>query len=197
MDDWESVGGYTGLGCNSMLIRVCSLPAMQMLSAFVPFTFFTRLAVTQPRVFKFFHHLRNHEASLPIGAAGFCWGGKFVFLLCGTSEKAANGKSLIDCGFTAHPSNLVNPADADAVILPLSVAVGDADILMPLKEAEQVKGILEAKKEGTHEMMILPGATHGFAVRARPDDEKAVQQGKQATEQGVSWFTKWFDKLSL
>lgn len=181
-----------------MLISECSLPTMQMLSSFLPFMFFNRLAVTQPRVYKFFHDLRNHEAaSLPIGAAGFCWGGKFVFLLCSGSEKAANGKDLIDCGFTAHPSNLVNPADADAVTLPLSVAVGDVDFVMPLKEAEQVKGILKAKGEDTHEVVILPGAKHGFAVRAPPNDEEAVQQGEQATEQAVSWFTKWFGKLSL
>lgn len=180
-----------------MLISKCSLPVMQLASGFIPFMFFTRLAVTQPRVYKFFHDLRDHEAaSLPVGAAGFCWGGKFVFLLCSASEKATNGTNLIDCGFTAHPSNLANPADAKAVTLPLSVTVGDVDMVMPLKEVEQVKEILGAKGKGTHEVVILPGAKHGFAVRARPNDEKAVDQGKQATEQAVNWFTNWFSKLS-
>lgn len=159
---------------------------------------FNRLAVTQLRVYKFFHNLRDHEAaSLPLGAAGFCWGGKFVFLLCSASEKATNGKNLIDCGSTAHPSNLVNPADADAVAIPLSVAVGDADFVTPLKEAEMVKDILEAKGKDTHGVVTLPGAKHGFAIRARPTDEKAVQQGQQATEQAGGWFTKWFGKVSI
>ena len=171
---------------------------MRLVSSFAPFLFFTRLAVTRPRVYKFFHDLRDHEAaSLPIGAAGFCWGGKYVFLLCSGSEKAANGKNLIDCGFTAHPSNLVIPADADAVTLPLSVAVGDVDIALPLKQVESVKQILAAKGKDTHEVVILPGAKHGFAVRARPNDDKAVQQGKQATDQAVGWFTNWFSKVSL
>lgn len=174
-----------------MLIGEFSWPVMQLISGIVSFTYLNRLAVTQPRVYKFFHDLRDAKgSSLPVGAVGHCWGGKFVFLLCSGSEKAANGKNLVDCGFTAHPSNLVNPADADAVNLPLSVAVGDTDIMMPLKEAEQVKEILETKGKATHEVVIFPGATHGFAVRARPNDEKAVQQGNEATEQAVSWFIK-------
>lgn len=180
-----------------MLTGESSLPLMQAVAGFAPFLFFCRLAVTQPRVYKFFHDLRDHEAtSLPVGAAGFCWGGRFVFLLCSASEKAANSKNLIDCGFTAHPSTLVNPADANGVNLPLSVAVGDVDIVMPLKETEQVKQILAAKGEDTHEVVILPGAKHGFAIRAAPNDEEGVKQGKQATEQAVSWFTKWFSKAS-
>ncbi|KAI9880802.1 MAG: hypothetical protein M1830_000238 [Pleopsidium flavum] len=173
------------------------LPLAHAISAFVPFLFFNRLAVTKPRVYKFFHGLRaNEAASLPVGAAGFCWGGKFVFLLCSDSEKAANGKSLIDCGFTAHPSNLAIPADAHDVTLPLSLAVGDVDIAMPLAQVQQAKDILEEKGKDTHEVVIIPGARHGFAIRAHPDDEKAVEQGKQAEEQAVNWFTKWFEKAS-
>ncbi|MCJ1471223.1 hypothetical protein MMC07_009871 [Pseudocyphellaria aurata] len=174
------------------------LPMMQLVSAMIPFTFFTRLSVTQPRVYRFFRDLQDQNATLlPVGAAGFCWGGKFVFLLCNSLEKAANGRNLIDCGFTAHPSNLVNPADANAVTSPLSVIVGDKDMIMSLKEAEQVKGILQSKGKDTHEMVIVPGATHGFATRARPNDNVAVQQGMQATEQAVRWFKKWLVKSSL
>ena len=124
------------------------------------------------------------------------WGGKLVFLLCHDAEKAANGKSLIDFGFTAHPSRLAIPDDANKVTLPLSVCVGDVDNQLPLKQLQQTKEILEKKGDDKFEVVIIPGAVHGFAVRAKPDDEKAVSQGKQAEEQAVSWFNKWFGKLS-
>ena len=192
-----------------------SIPILHAISEFVPFLFFNRLSVSKPRVFKFFQDLRANEAtSLPVGVAGFCvspspilvwraaglisfqWGGKFTFLLCSDFEKVGNGKSLVDCGFAAHPSNLVIPADAEAVKLPLSVAVGDADIALPLKQVELTKTILEEKEEDRHEMVIIPGAKHGFAIRADPADEKAVEQGQQAEDQAVRWFTKWFAKLA-
>ena len=180
-----------------MLTSERSLPTMYAISQFVPFLFFNRLAVTKPRVYKFFHDLRTHEAaSLPVGAAGYCWGGKFTFLLCSDSEKAANGKSLVDCGFTAHPSNLVIPDDANSITLPLSVAVGDADLALPIAKVKQTKAILEEKGKDIHELIIIPGAKHGFAIRAHPDDEKAVEQGNQAEEQAVNWLSKWFGKTS-
>ena len=173
------------------------MPVFRAFFGFAPFLFYNRLAVTKPRIYKFFHDLRSNEAaSLPVGAAGYCWGGKFVFLLCSDSEKATNGKSLIDCGFTAHPSNLVIPADAQPINLPLSVAVGDADFALPLADVQKTKSILEEKGKDMHEVVIIPGAKHGFAVRAHPDDEKAVEQGLQAENQAVNWFTKWFEKAS-
>lgn len=166
------------------------------MSGFLPFMFNNRLSVARPRVYAFFHALRTAQgATLPIGAAGFCWGGKYVFELCSDAEKASNGKSLIDCGFTAHPSNLSIPQDADAVTKPLSIAVGDADFVMPLAQVETTREILR-KKGDVHEVVVFPGAKHGFAVRGPPDDEKAVEQGKQAEDQAVKWFEKWFGEVA-
>ena len=170
---------------------------MHAVSCFVPFLFLNRLSVSKPRVDKFFHDLRANEgASQPVGSAGYCWGGKFAFLLCSDSQKAANGKSLLDCAFVAHPSNLAMPADVNGVNLPLSLAVGDVDMVMPIKQVQQAKEILEKKGTDKHEVVIIPGAEHGFAIRARPEDEKAVQQGKQAEDQAVDWFLKQFEKNS-
>lgn len=169
------------------------------MSGFLPFMFNNRLSVARPRVYAFFHALRAAQgATLPIGAAGFCWGGKYVFELCSDSEKASNGKSLIDCGFTAHPSGLAIPQDAEAVTKPLSVAVGDADFVMPLAQVETTREILR-KKGDMHEVVVFPGAKHGFAVRGPQDDEKAVEQGKQgkqAEDQAVKWFEKWFREVA-
>ncbi|MCJ1410291.1 hypothetical protein MMC19_004376 [Ptychographa xylographoides] len=168
-------------------------PLATAVSNFVPFLFKNRLSVAKPRVYKFFHDLRANEGtSLPVGAVGYCWGGKYTFLLCSDSEKAINGKCLVDCGFTAHPSNLSVPADAEAVVLPLSVACGDHDMVLSIDQLTQMKEILEKKDKEKHEVVVIPGATHGFAVRGNPAEPKAVEFGTQAEDQAVDWFLKWF-----
>ena len=146
-------------------------------------------------MFNFFKSLRAEEAaSLPLGAAGFCFGGKFSVLLAQNKEKAANGRSLVDAAFTAHPSILAIPADIEAVELPLSVAVGTVDIAVSEAQAYKIKEILEEKDATKHEVVIMPDAKHGFAVRGNPEDKLEMEQAQQAEEQAVNWFLKWFEK---
>lgn len=167
---------------------------------FVPFMFHNRTSVAHPIVLQFMRALRDNEgASLPIGAAGFCWGGKHVFLLCRDTTKSSSGQSLLDCGFVAHPSNLVIPVDAEEVKLPCSVSVGDLDMALPLAQVMQTKEIFERKNadEGEkHEVVVIPGATHGFAIRGNPYEEKSVEHGRQAEKQAIDWFNRWFAKGS-
>ena len=154
--------------------------------------FFNRFGLSYPRVVKFMTALRSNEAaSLPVGVAGFCWGGKHVTLLCADKDKTPDGESLITCGFTAHPSALAVPADIEAVKLPLSISIGDVDFGLAIGKVNEAKQILE-KDTGKHEVVVIPGAKHGFAVRGNPGDEEEVKQGIQAEDQAVAWFDKWF-----
>jgi len=172
--------------------------AFQAIYNAAPFLFFNRQSVAKPKVFKFFHDMRaNEAASQAVGAAGFCWGGKWVFMLCADPEKAANGKSLIDFGYAAHPSSIVMPQDAEAVKLPLSVCCGDEDAVFGLKQLKQCKEILEAKDKDKFEVVIVPGATHGFAVRGSPLEKNAIENGRQAEQQAVDWYNKWFEKSKI
>lgn len=173
------------------------MPVAHAIYCFGPFLFWNRLAVVKPRIHKYFHDLQaDNTKSLPVGVAGYCWGGKYSFLLCSDSEKSASGKSLVDCGFTAHPSFLTIPNDAQGVKLPLSISVGDVDMALPLAKVHTIKEILEEKGKDKHEVVIIPGATHGFAIRADPRDEKAVEHGLLAEDQAANWFSKWFAKAS-
>ena len=49
----------------------------------------------------------------------------------------------------------------------------------------------KVKKKGDNEVVVMPGAKHGFAVRAVPDD--GVQRGwaDKAETQAIDWFTKY------
>ena len=105
---------------------------------------------------------------------------------------SATLEPLIDCAFTAHPSYIDVPNDIEAITIPISVAVGNEDMTMKAPLIQQMKEILEVKKRGDHEVNILPGAKHGFAVRTHPDDEHEMECAEKAEVQAIEWFTRWF-----
>ncbi|OQO09967.1 hypothetical protein B0A48_04322 [Cryoendolithus antarcticus] len=171
--------------------------AVYILRHMVPFLYFCREAVCKPRIRAFMHAVREHEAaSLPVGVAGFCWGGGHVTKLCWDDEKTKDGKGLVDCGFIAHPSFLTYPGDIEKVALPLSCAAAEHDQQMSAANAKSTEEVLVAKTAKTkdqgveHEFVMYPGAHHGFAVRADEEDKEEAARGKEAEAQAVAWFSK-------
>ncbi|TKX20575.1 hydrolase-like protein 5 [Elsinoe australis] len=169
----------------------------------VPFLIRNRASAVLPGITSFFKTLReNEDASLPIGAAGFCWGGMPVVKLCQDGTKASNGMSLVDVGFIAHPSFMKMPDDVEVVVKPLSCAGAGNDGKVMLKQGDQIKDVLERKnreaeeREGgrgvRHEYVWYEKADHGFAVRTNEKDTEAAEKGKMAEAQAVGWFQRWF-----
>ncbi|KAG9231414.1 Alpha/Beta hydrolase protein [Amylocarpus encephaloides] len=176
----------------------------------VPWWIKTRISVCQPRIFSYLSSIRTsappfETAKLKIGVAGFCWGGKHAFLLAAdpsgsrvarytSSSRSGEGQAaiepLIDCAFTAHPSFIDVPKDCENASVPLSVTVGDVDMMMKREQIVTMKEILEVKKRGDHEVVVIPGATHGFAVRLDPKDEFMVGCADKAETQALAWFEK-------
>lgn len=167
----------------------------------VPFAIRCRESVAKPRVFGFVRALRTSPdtANLKIGAAGFCWGGLYAIKLAQDTpssrvhrhgSEAGGVQPLIDAAFTAHPSMVKVPTDIVGVTVPLSIAVGDVDFVMKFPDVQKSKSILE-KKSDDHEVVIYPGAKHGFAVRGDPKDPKQKEFADQAEEQAIAWFSKW------
>lgn len=99
---------------------------------------------------------------------------------------------LLDAMFTAHPSFIDVPKDIEALSVPTSVATGDNDMAMKAPLIQQMKEILEVKKKGDHEVIIYPGAKHGFSIRTRPEDKYEVECADKAETQAIEWFTRWF-----
>lgn len=175
----------------------------------ISWLFKNRSSISKPRIFNFFKAIRTSPPpfttkSLKIGAAGFCWGGYYTVLLAHDepssrvqrheeqTTSAAALEPLIDCAFTAHPSLITMPKDIEGVNLPLSVAIGNEDMSMKGPQILQMKEILEVKKKGDHEVVIMPGARHGFAVRVNPKDEWQMECAEKAEVQAINWFSKWF-----
>ncbi|KAH9821445.1 hydrolase tropI-like [Teratosphaeria destructans] len=153
------------------------------LMRYVPwFLWGTRRAVCGPRVFDFFKAVRVHEgANLPIGTAGFCWGGQWVTQLCWDQTRTDDGKRLVDAGFVAHPSMLTYPGDLELIVLPYSVAASEHDAQMSPAQAEMTKTILAAKTAKTKDQ----GVEHEFVM-------EEAERGKRAEDQAVAWFERWF-----
>ncbi|KAJ4154983.1 hypothetical protein LMH87_000253 [Akanthomyces muscarius] len=117
----------------------------------------------------FFEQLRKDEGeTLPIGAAGFCWG-----------------------GFTGHPSLLALPQDIEKIILPVSFAIGDKDNAISMKQAGTIASILEAKQgHAKGEVKIYENAGHGFCARADIKFKDVEKQATDAEDQCISWFNQ-------
>lgn len=187
-------------------IFVKPLYILKAASVFIPFLFLTRQSVVRPRIIAFFKTLRSNPLSetenLKIGVAGFCWGGQHAVMLAHDTPssrvhrpgtEAGQVQKLVDCVHTAHPSFLSVPKDILAVssTVPLSIAVGDNDMVLKLPLVEKTKEILEKKQAGDNEVVVYKGGKHGFAVRGDPKDPKQVEIGEEARTQALSWFQRW------
>ncbi|KAI8154251.1 hypothetical protein K4K49_011626 [Colletotrichum sp. SAR 10_70] len=147
--------------------------AATMIRYFVPLLLATRAGVLVPRIANFLRALRLDPPSpLPrpststsasadgaggetsasaaakgpkIGVAGFCWGGKYAIQLAQGTAGPFGEERLIDIAYTAHPSMVSVPGDLEKVALPLSIANGDDDMMMPRAKMALAKDILGKK----------------------------------------------------
>jgi dienelactone hydrolase len=87
------------------------------------------------------------------------------------------------------------PGEIERIVLPFSMAIGDKDLVTGPKVIEEIRNCLDKKRGRVGgEVVVYPGAKHGFAVRGNPRDEREREQGLQVEEQAVSWFGRWFGR---
>ena len=93
---------------------------------------------------------------------------------------------LADAFFTAHPSNLTVPADIQQINRNISIANGDQDFVLNMKQVEQVKATLATMENVDSEFVLYPGAGHGFAVRGdKKSNVKVAEQAEDAEKQAI------------
>lgn len=160
-----------------------------------------RYVVCWPRITSFLQGVRQDRgAFLPVGLAGFCWGGLYTIKLAqDTAEtRTVSGRPLADAFFTAHPSNVTIPMDIDNVDRNLSIAVGNKDMVMGIGQTQKAKAILAAKQNVDSEIVVYPGAGHGFSVRASKviPDSMETRQAEEAEQQAITWFQRQFNAIA-
>lgn len=118
-----------------------------------------------------------------VGAVGFCWGGRYSILLAGKSSPVQ-----VDASIANHPSFLSLPGEAEDVVKPVSVAVGEGDVMMGTDQSKQLKEILE--KKGGKVEIYDEEACHGFSVRGDLNNEKEKKLKEKSLEQAIDWLGK-------
>lgn len=162
--------------------------------AFVPWLYYNRPSRSFPTVKAFFTALRA-STTLPVGAAGFCWGGKHTLLLSHKTNFTEQGRPLIDAGFTGHPSMVDFPSDIDKIAVPMSFALPEKDHQIKVPEQSNVLSeiVVNGKPEGLEgEVKVYARCGHGFCVRAdvMTKDSDDAEQSLEAQDQAIGWFDK-------
>lgn len=131
-----------------------------------------RMGVCWPRMTSWFNALRE-DTSLPIAAAGFCWGGLYAIMLTHDRDdvRTAKGRPFVDASFAAHPSSVSVPGDIEAVKRPMSIAVGDIDAVMSFKQVQEAQTISK-NKDVDMEVVIYPG--QGMDSPFEPADQSRI-----------------------
>ncbi|EWG44916.1 hypothetical protein FVEG_05879 [Fusarium verticillioides 7600] len=165
--------------------------AAQLVYGVAPFFMYNSFGRAWPRIRSFVEAVRLNEVpGLRIGAAGFCWGGRPVLFLTHPDARTAEGNPLVDAVFTGHPSGLCLPGDAEKVTKPVSVAIGDTDIVTSMSQIDVMKNVWQSLGDVPTEVVVYRGAGHGFCVRVDPSNQNQFQQSKEAEDQALRWFDK-------
>jgi carboxymethylenebutenolidase len=120
---------------------------------------------------------QNFVKGEKLGATGFCVGGHMTYLTaCETEIKAAasfyGGGIAKPQAFGGAPSTLGRTSKITGKILCL---FGEKDASIPLSEVDAIRAEL-AKHKIRHEVVVYPGADHGFFCDQRATHNKAAAE---------------------
>ncbi len=139
-----------------------------------------------------------------ICGAGYCFGGKYILLLCGShpatvlhGQKQAGAaeekgevrsEPELKAGVIAH-GTLVTKEDIEAIKAPVAMACVAQDTLFPDDVREQGRASLELNAV-EHEIKVFNGVPHGFAVVGDYADQNIEEKQKEAFEMMCDWLEK-------
>ena len=110
-----------------------------------------------------------------LGVTGFCWGGRIVWLYAAHSPRLKAGVAWYG-RLVGQPSELTpkHPIDVAAELkAPVLGLYGEKDGGIPLETVEKMRAALKAAGKTTSEIVVYPGAQHGFHADYRPSYSKA------------------------
>ena len=128
---------------------------------------------------------KNHKR---VGAIGYCFGGWAVFHL-GAKEHHPEGKPLVDCISTPHPSWLTKE-EIQAVGVPVQIQSPEHDPVYT-EELKEFSNKVIPTLGVPYEYVYFPGVPHGFAVKADLKEAKAKAAMRRSMDSAVYWFKLW------
>jgi dienelactone hydrolase len=73
------------------------------------------------------------------------------------------------------------------------MAVGDKDMSVTMAQVAIVQKTWDNKQDVDTEVVVYPGANHGFAVRVDHFNANLLEQCQEAEDQAIKWFEKHFN----
>lgn len=124
-----------------------------------------------------------------LGATGFCWGGRIVWLYSAHNPALKAGVAwygrLVNPPDKLHPTNPIDVVDA--LKAPVLGLYGGADTGIPVASVDKMKEALKAAGKPS-EIVLYPDTPHGFNADYRPSYTKA------AADDGWKRLLEWFKK---
>ena len=133
-------------------------------------------------------HLKSAYPSQPIGAMGFCWGGRQIDLIARHPVNEVH----IGAGALLHAGLMDGPSITNA-LFPLKFIVTEDDaVKFPEKYERTVQAVADVKAANglVHEVVLYKGMQHGFANRGNYKDEHEWSETKRARDEAAEWLKK-------
>ena len=109
--------------------------------------------------------------------------------LCVWTDICTQGKNLVDCISTAHPS-LLTKEEVDAVAVPVQIIAPEHDPQLTPELKAYVNQVIPGL-ELEYDYQYFPGLKHGFAVRCDQSDGREKKGLERAKNGAVGWFAQF------
>jgi len=123
-----------------------------------------------------------------LGVTGFCWGGRATWMYTGHNPEVKAG--------VAWYGGMVKKETDPRPVQPVDVAgkmkgrvlglYGELDKGIPVADVETMRAALQAAGDTKSEIVVFPGADHGFLADYRPSYNEAA--AKDAWKRAHDWF---------
>lgn len=123
-----------------------------------------------------------------LGVTGFCWGGRATWMYTAHNPGIKAGVAWYG-SMTKHANDTrpVHPIDLAAKMKGRVLGLyGELDKGIPVSEGDEMRAALKAAGDTKSEIVVYPGADHGFLADYRPSYNEAA--AKQAWPRALEWF---------
>lgn len=123
-----------------------------------------------------------------LGVTGFCWGGRATWMYTAHNPGIKAGVAWYG-SMTKHANDMrpVHPIDLAAKMKGRVLGLyGELDKGIPVSEGDEMRAALKAAGDTKSEIVVYPGADHGFLADYRPSYNEAA--AKQAWPRALEWF---------
>jgi carboxymethylenebutenolidase len=130
----------------------------------------------------------NGGDATKLAVTGFCWGGRATLMYAAHNPSVKAGVAWYG-SMTKRPTDArpVHPIDvADKIKGRVLGLYAELDKGIPVSEVEEMRAKLKAVGDTKSEIVVYPGADHGFLADYRPAYNEAA--AKQAWPRALDWF---------